>query len=86
MQCYGENGLIRKAEQVKTYVDETTLREKLELLALERELNQSFGSTQSEDETDIFLEMMGDKEITEEDIEYYNKILQERINLKMQEI
>ena len=68
--------MIRKAEQVKTYVDETTLREKLELLALERELNQSFGSTQSEDETDIFLEMMGDKEITEEDIEYYNKILQ----------
>ena len=73
----GENGIITQAQTAKTQTEQAALKEKLDLIALERELNGSLSSTTVEDETDVFLDMMGDKEITQEDVESFNEILQE---------
>ena len=79
----GENGIITQAQRAKTDTDKKALKEKLDMIALERELNSSLSTTAGEDETDVFLEMMGDKEITSEDVASFNETLQEyrkRIN------
>ena len=73
----GENGIITQAQTAKTQTEQAALKEKLDLIALERELNGSLSSTTVEDETDVFLDVMGDKEITQEDVESFNEILQE---------
>ena len=73
----GENGIITQAQTAKTQTEQAALKEKLDLIALERELNGSLSSTTVEDETDVFLDMMGDKEITQEDVDSFNEILQE---------
>ena len=72
----GDNGIIPQTQTAKTQTEQATLKEKLDMIALERELNVSLSSTVEEDETDVFLEMMGDKEITQEDIDSFNEILQ----------
>ena len=72
----GDNGIIPQTQTGKTQTEQATLKEKLDMIALERELNVSLSSTVEEDETDVFLEMMGDKEITQEDIDSFNEILQ----------
>ena len=73
----GKNGIITQAQTAKTQTEQAALKEKLDLIALERELNGSLSSTTVEDETDVFLDMMGDKEITQEDVDSFNEILQE---------
>lgn len=73
----GENGIITQAQTAKTQTEQAALKEKLDLIALERELNGSLSSTTVEDETDVFLDMMGDKEITQEDVDSFNETLQE---------
>lgn len=72
----GDNGIIPQTQTAKTQTEQATLKEKLDMIVLERELNVSLSSTVEEDETDVFLEMMGDKEITQEDIDSFNEILQ----------
>ena len=72
----GENGIITQAQTAKTQTEQAALKEKLDLIALERELNGSISSITVEDETDVFLDMMGDKEITQEDIDFFNETLQ----------
>ena len=72
----GENGIITQAQRTKTDTDEAALKEKLDMITLEREINGAVSSTLTEDETDVFLEMMGDKEITQEDINSFNETLQ----------
>ena len=72
----GENGIITQAQRAKTDTDEVALKEKLDMIALERKLNGTLSSTGGQDETDVFLEMMGDKEITQEDIDFFNESLQ----------
>ncbi len=72
----GDNGIIPQTQTGKTQTEQATLKEKLDMIALERELNVSLSSTVEEDETDVFLEMMGDKEITQEDIDSFNETLQ----------
>lgn len=72
----GENGIIIQAQTAKEDTDEATLKEKLDMIALEREINGALSSMIEEDETDVFLEMMGDKEITQEDVDSFNETLQ----------
>ena len=72
----GDNGIITQAQKAKTDTEKATLKEKLDMIALEREMNDSLLSASGQDETDIFIEMMGDKEITQEDIGSFNEILQ----------
>ena len=72
----GDNGIITQAQTAKTQTEQATLKEKLDMIALEGELNGTLSSVTVEDETDVFLEMMGDKEITQEDVDSFNEILQ----------
>mgnify|MGYP005770377881 CR=1 FL=1 len=72
----GENGIITQAQKAAKDTEQANLKEKLDLIALERELNQYTSSSEVADETDIFLEMMGDKEITQEDVNSFNEILE----------
>ena len=73
----GDNGIITQAQNAKEDTDKAALKEKLDMIALERKLNGSLSTTAEEDETDVFLDMMGDKEITQEDVDSFNEILQE---------
>ena len=76
----GENGIITQAQTAKTQTEQAALKEKLDLIALERELNGSLSSTTVEDETDVFLDMMGDKEITQEDVDSFNEMAFELVD------
>ena len=71
-----ENGIITQAQKATEDTEAAVIKEKLDLVVLERKLNTSIATIDVADETDIFLEMMGDKEITEEDVSSFNETLQ----------
>lgn len=70
----GSNGIFKRAEDATNIYDEKTIDENLRMLYQEQLIDEAAGRI-SRDETDVFLEMTKGKEVSQEDIERFNKAL-----------
>ena len=77
----GEDGIFKRAQNAVDLYSEAAVKEKLELMYVDYLIDGGYKDTEK-DEIDIFLDIMGDKEITKEDIDNFNNIL-EKYNKKI---
>ena len=72
----GEDGIFKRAQNAVDLYSEAAAKEKLEIMYAGYLIDGGYKDTEK-DEIDIFLDIMGDKEITKEDIEEFNKVLEQ---------
>ena len=72
----GEDGIFKKAKEASDLYSEQAIREKLELMYVDYLIDGGYKDTEK-DEIDIFKDIMGDKDITKEDLDNFNNILEQ---------
>ena len=75
----GDSGIITEAKKAANKTVEMELNTQIAMNELQQEIEEKIKRPLPDgmDETDVFVETMGDKEITQEDIDDFNKTLEE---------